>query len=183
MATRNRLIHGYLGIDNDTLWSIIRDDVPPLLENLLQLKSLAPSPADFAMSLKLKTYQQEALDALARFFESSQGAVGAADEVALDAAFRRALLDQQVSSNDSALSIARLRHHALRLYSIFPAAAPTLLGAHAVAVAAAVHRRGKPLALWLTPTDIIRHQTLAALRTRPSVSRGAGAHSASIVFA
>ncbi len=41
VATRNRLIHGYLGIDNDTLWSIIRDDVPPLLENLLQLKSLA----------------------------------------------------------------------------------------------------------------------------------------------
>lgn len=37
VATRNRLIHGYLGIDNDTLWSIIKDDVPPLLimlENL-----------------------------------------------------------------------------------------------------------------------------------------------------
>ena len=37
IATRNRLIHGYLGIDNDTLWSIIRDDVPsvlPLLESL-----------------------------------------------------------------------------------------------------------------------------------------------------
>ncbi len=31
IATRNRLIHGYLGIDNDTLWSIIRDDVPPLM--------------------------------------------------------------------------------------------------------------------------------------------------------
>lgn len=34
IATRNRLIHGYLGIDDDTLWSIIRDDVPILLENL-----------------------------------------------------------------------------------------------------------------------------------------------------
>jgi uncharacterized protein with HEPN domain len=31
VATRNRLIHGYLGIDDDTLWSIIRDDVPVLL--------------------------------------------------------------------------------------------------------------------------------------------------------
>ena len=31
IATRNRLIHGYLGIDNDTLWSIIRSDVPVLL--------------------------------------------------------------------------------------------------------------------------------------------------------
>lgn len=40
VATRNRLIHGYLGIDNDTLWSIIRDDVPPLLENLRRLKAL-----------------------------------------------------------------------------------------------------------------------------------------------
>ncbi len=31
IATRNRLIHGYLGIDNDTLWSIVIDDVPPLV--------------------------------------------------------------------------------------------------------------------------------------------------------
>lgn len=38
IATRNRLIHGYLGIDNDTLWSIIRDDVPGLLTNLRALR-------------------------------------------------------------------------------------------------------------------------------------------------
>jgi uncharacterized protein with HEPN domain len=37
IATRNRLIHGYLGIDNDTLWSIIRDDIPSLLSNLLAI--------------------------------------------------------------------------------------------------------------------------------------------------
>ena len=41
IATRNRLIHGYLGIDNDTLWSVIQDDVPPLLVNLLALKGAA----------------------------------------------------------------------------------------------------------------------------------------------
>jgi len=41
IATRNRLIHGYLGIDNDTLWSIIQDDVPPLLNALLALKKAA----------------------------------------------------------------------------------------------------------------------------------------------
>ena len=38
-ATRNRLIHGYLGIDNDTLWSVIQTDIPallPLLQNLQQ---------------------------------------------------------------------------------------------------------------------------------------------------
>ena len=39
IATRNRLIHGYLGIDNDTLWSIIRDDTPALIERLSALKA------------------------------------------------------------------------------------------------------------------------------------------------
>ena len=43
IATRNRLIHGYLGIDNDTLWSIVREDVPMLLPRLLALRtSVAP---------------------------------------------------------------------------------------------------------------------------------------------
>jgi uncharacterized protein with HEPN domain len=38
IATRNRLIDGYLGIDNDTLWSIIRGDVPALLPRLIALR-------------------------------------------------------------------------------------------------------------------------------------------------
>ncbi len=38
IATRNRLIHGYLGIDDDTLWSIIQDDVPALLPLLKVLR-------------------------------------------------------------------------------------------------------------------------------------------------
>ncbi len=38
IATRNRLIHGYLGIDNDTVWSIIRDDIPVLLPELRKLR-------------------------------------------------------------------------------------------------------------------------------------------------
>ena len=41
IATRNRLIHGYLGIDDDTLWSIIQDDVPELLPVLEALKTEA----------------------------------------------------------------------------------------------------------------------------------------------
>jgi uncharacterized protein with HEPN domain len=41
IATRNRLIHGYLGIDNDTLWSIIQDEIPPLLNELQKLKMAA----------------------------------------------------------------------------------------------------------------------------------------------
>ncbi len=39
VATRNRLIHGYLGIDNDTLWSIIHTDIPALLEGLRKMKN------------------------------------------------------------------------------------------------------------------------------------------------
>ena len=35
IATRNQLIHAYLGIDNDTVWSIIEDDLPELIQNLM----------------------------------------------------------------------------------------------------------------------------------------------------
>ena len=31
---RNRLIHGYDTIDFDTLWEIVRDELPPLIEHL-----------------------------------------------------------------------------------------------------------------------------------------------------
>jgi len=41
IATRNRLIHGYLGIDNDTLWSIIQTDIPTLLPALRRLRELS----------------------------------------------------------------------------------------------------------------------------------------------
>lgn len=41
IATRNRLIHGYLGIDDDTLWSIIQDELPELLPQLNALKDEA----------------------------------------------------------------------------------------------------------------------------------------------
>ena len=38
IATRNRLIHGYLGIDRDTLWSIIRDEIPRLVQALRKVR-------------------------------------------------------------------------------------------------------------------------------------------------
>jgi uncharacterized protein with HEPN domain len=38
IATRNRLTHAYLGIDDDTLWSIIQDDIPELLKSLERLQ-------------------------------------------------------------------------------------------------------------------------------------------------
>lgn len=39
IATRNRLIHGYLGIDDDILWSIIQDDLPKLRGQLDALRA------------------------------------------------------------------------------------------------------------------------------------------------
>ena len=39
IAVRNRLIHGYLGVDNDTLWSIISTDIAPLLNALRVLRA------------------------------------------------------------------------------------------------------------------------------------------------
>ena len=41
IALRNRLIHGYLGIDNDTLWSVIQTDIPALLPQLMKLRKQA----------------------------------------------------------------------------------------------------------------------------------------------
>jgi len=39
VATRNQLIHGYLGIDNDILWNIIKQDIPALIPALEALKA------------------------------------------------------------------------------------------------------------------------------------------------
>jgi uncharacterized protein with HEPN domain len=35
---RNKLIHGYLGIDDEVLWDIVKNDVPSLLANLAAVK-------------------------------------------------------------------------------------------------------------------------------------------------
>ncbi|MYA97503.1 MAG: DUF86 domain-containing protein [Nitrospinae bacterium] len=46
IGTRNRLAHGYLGIDNDTVWDIIQIDVPgllPELRKILNAKSENPT--------------------------------------------------------------------------------------------------------------------------------------------
>lgn len=42
IAVRNRLIHGYLGIDDDTLWSIVSDDLVPLRAALKRLLARRP---------------------------------------------------------------------------------------------------------------------------------------------
>lgn len=37
IAVRNRLVHGYLGLDDDVIWDIIQADVPVLLTELKRL--------------------------------------------------------------------------------------------------------------------------------------------------
>jgi uncharacterized protein with HEPN domain len=39
IATRNQLIHGYAGIDDDVLWSIVQTEIPALLIALRTLKT------------------------------------------------------------------------------------------------------------------------------------------------
>lgn len=39
VATRNQLIHGYLGIDNDILWNVIQSDIAALIPALEKLKT------------------------------------------------------------------------------------------------------------------------------------------------
>ena len=42
VAMRNRLIHGYLGVDDDTLWSIVCDELGPLRVALVQVLANKP---------------------------------------------------------------------------------------------------------------------------------------------
>jgi uncharacterized protein with HEPN domain len=41
IATRNRLIHGYLGINDNVVWDIIQNEIPVLIEQLHALKKAA----------------------------------------------------------------------------------------------------------------------------------------------
>ncbi len=41
VGTRNRLIHGYVGINNDIVWDIVKDEIPLLIEQLYALKKSA----------------------------------------------------------------------------------------------------------------------------------------------
>ncbi len=120
------------------------------------------------MSLELKNYQKEALTALANFFDLARGAPDAAG---LDAAFRQALLAQEVAAESIPPYLAQgfVNEAGATPYvciRIPTGGGKTLLGTHALA-AAGRHYTGsdRPLALWLVPSNIIRTQTLAALRT------------------
>ena len=109
------------------------------------------------MALTLKKYQKNALEALTGFFQACRS-VTPAD------AFRAALAAQNRANEahyedvfDGAPS-ACLR--------IPTGGSKTLLAAHAIDIAAkALMNTDAPVALWLTPSDVIRSQTLQALNT------------------
>jgi len=115
------------------------------------------------MSLTLKHYQSQALAVLARFFDLARGADS---EAALNAAFLQSWREQDVPGEAVPPYLAQgfdgTPYVCLRIPT---GGGKTLLGAHAIATAAR-HYTGqdKPLALWLTPTNTIRQQTLNALR-------------------
>jgi len=49
IATRNRVAHAYLGIDNDTIWSILQDELPALIKEIAALQQrlkAADQPTD-----------------------------------------------------------------------------------------------------------------------------------------
>ncbi len=41
IGTRNRVAHGYLGLDNDVVWDVVRTDIPSLPPRLQDLLSTA----------------------------------------------------------------------------------------------------------------------------------------------
>ena len=102
-------------------------------------------------TLSLKSYQQAALDALARFARSAQ-MHGAAQ------AFR-----EQAGHSYNDVAFGATPCVCLRIPT---GGGKTLLAAHAVQTMAQEWRMtDAPVAVWLVPSDTIRSQTLKALQT------------------
>ena len=104
--------------------------------------------------LKLKTYQENALSVLTQFLQACRS-VSVAD------AFHAVLATQNRSNENYHTVFADVPCVCLRIPT---GGGKTLLAAHSVALAGkAVLDSDAPLALWLTPSDTIRSQTLEAL--------------------
>ena len=46
IGTRNRVAHGYLGIDDDVVWDIIESDIPDLLPKLREMLNAMDRPKE-----------------------------------------------------------------------------------------------------------------------------------------
>lgn len=109
------------------------------------------------MSLTLKRYQKSALEALTDFFQACRS-ITPAD------AFRAALVAQNRAGEAAYVDVFDGAPSAcLRIPT---GGGKTLMAAHAIDVAAkTLMDSDAPVALWLTPSDVIRSQTLQALNT------------------
>ena len=116
------------------------------INNVKQFK-----PKNLMTTLSLKSYQQAALDTLARFARSAQ-MHGAAQ------AFR-----EQAGHGYNGDAFGAVPCVCLRIPT---GGGKTLLAAHAIQVLAQEWRAtDAPVAVWLVPSDTIRSQTLKALQT------------------
>ena len=113
--------------------------------------------------MQLKTYQRETLDALRAFFaEARVAGPRAAYESAIREPERAQRLGRFAGAYKPLEALPDTPYVCLRLPT---GGGKTLLAAHAVGVARdAWIERDHPLALWLTPTNIIRRQTAEALK-------------------
>lgn len=119
------------------------------------------------MTLSLKKYQTDALDALDAFFAAARGQrTGEQMQEAFDRARRAAMGEsaprlpyRPFSADAPEIPIACLR--------IPTGGGKTLMAAHAIERAARLYvgNAAAPLALWLVPSNAIRTQTLDALKT------------------
>ncbi|MEX6677361.1 DEAD/DEAH box helicase family protein [Pseudomonas sp. W2Oct36] len=115
---------------------------------------------------KLKKYQNDALDALSEFFDRTR-------KVSIQDAYRDILQRQQRSDAYHEI-FSNIPTVCLRVPT---GGGKTLLAAHAVALAGkSVLDSDAPIALWLTPSDAIRTQTLEALSNARHPYRQALAH-------
>ncbi|WP_449106773.1 DEAD/DEAH box helicase [Pseudomonas mohnii] len=115
---------------------------------------------------KLKKYQNDALDALGDFFDRAR-------KVSIQDAYKDVLQRQQRTEAYQEI-FSDIPSVCLRVPT---GGGKTLLAAHAVALAGkAVLDSDAPVALWLTPSDTIRTQTLEALSNARHPYRQALAH-------
>ncbi|MBB6580916.1 DEAD/DEAH box helicase family protein [Ralstonia solanacearum] len=104
--------------------------------------------------LKLKSYQKNALAALTSFLQSSRSA-------SPEGAFRAALAEQEREDEPYQALFGDVPCVCVRIPT---GGGKTLLAAHTIGLAGkAVLDGDAPIALWLTPSDTIRTQTLDAL--------------------
>lgn len=118
------------------------------------------------MTLELKQYQRDALEALSAFLA---GARGRRDQAGMQSAFdaaRRRAMGEHVPPRGYRAFTAEQPEVPVACIRIPTGGGKTLMAAHAIDIAARDYVGTRaPLALWLVPSNTIRTQTLQALKT------------------